>query len=205
MKMTSNLVPHRVQGFLERKRPARAPRATSRVSVQCRALRQSALVLTVFFSHPCAAAGMSPVFLPKEALVAKPPIPFQAGSVIRGRRTLAEDELRGKLFSPSGKQKKVHTCPAENCHAAFKRSEHLKRHYRSVHMGSKRECRAPRVGRSMTRLTDAPWLVAHSLPLPTARLQQGLFSQRQLAAARRSGPLGILPLSTKLTPVHALP
>ncbi|ORY54476.1 hypothetical protein BCR35DRAFT_272173, partial [Leucosporidium creatinivorum] len=33
--------------------------------------------------------------------------------------------------------KKVHTCPAENCSAAFKRSEHLKRHYRSVHMGSK--------------------------------------------------------------------
>lgn len=85
------------------------------------------------------AAGQSPVFLPAEALVAKPPIPFTPTSVIRGRRTLAEEELKGKLFSPSGKVKKVHTCPAENCNAAFKRSEHLKRHYRSVHMGSKRE------------------------------------------------------------------
>lgn len=33
----------------------------------------------------------------------------------------------------------VHTCPAENCTAAFKRSEHLRRHYKSVHRGEKRE------------------------------------------------------------------
>ncbi|GAA5970205.1 hypothetical protein JCM8115_000774 [Rhodotorula mucilaginosa] len=31
----------------------------------------------------------------------------------------------------------VHTCPAENCTAAFKRSEHLRRHYKSVHRGEK--------------------------------------------------------------------
>ncbi|KWU41138.1 hypothetical protein RHOSPDRAFT_8227, partial [Rhodotorula sp. JG-1b] len=30
-----------------------------------------------------------------------------------------------------------HTCPAENCTAAFKRSEHLRRHYKSVHRGEK--------------------------------------------------------------------
>lgn len=92
-------------------------------------------------SNHCAAAGQSPVFLPKEALVANPPIPFTPQSVIRGRRTLDAQELKGKLVSQTGKQKKVHECPAENCTAAFKRSEHLKRHYRSVHMGSKRESR----------------------------------------------------------------
>lgn len=32
----------------------------------------------------------------------------------------------------------VHPCPAENCNAAFKRSEHLRRHYKSVHRGEKR-------------------------------------------------------------------
>ncbi|GAA5881415.1 hypothetical protein JCM3774_004368, partial [Rhodotorula dairenensis] len=31
----------------------------------------------------------------------------------------------------------VHTCPAENCNAAFKRSEHLRRHYKAVHRGEK--------------------------------------------------------------------
>ncbi|GEM11185.1 zinc finger, C2H2-type transcription factor [Rhodotorula toruloides] len=31
----------------------------------------------------------------------------------------------------------VHTCPAENCTAAFKRSEHLRRHYKAVHRGEK--------------------------------------------------------------------
>ncbi|GJN94020.1 hypothetical protein Rhopal_007083-T1 [Rhodotorula paludigena] len=31
----------------------------------------------------------------------------------------------------------VHKCPAENCEAAFKRSEHLRRHYKSVHRGEK--------------------------------------------------------------------
>lgn len=35
----------------------------------------------------------------------------------------------------------VHTCPAENCTAAFKRSEHLRRHYKAVHRGEKRESR----------------------------------------------------------------
>ncbi|BGO95856.1 CRISPR system Cascade subunit CasD [Rhodotorula toruloides] len=31
----------------------------------------------------------------------------------------------------------VHKCPAENCTAAFKRSEHLRRHYKAVHRGEK--------------------------------------------------------------------
>lgn len=47
--------------------------------------------------------------------------------------------LAGTLFSPKGRQRKVHCCPAELCGAAFKRSEHLKRHFRAVHVGAKRE------------------------------------------------------------------
>lgn len=76
--------------------------------------------------------------LPSTALVSNPPIPFQANSVIRGRRTLSPSALAGTLFSPKGRQRKVHCCPADNCGAAFKRSEHLKRHYRAVHVGAKR-------------------------------------------------------------------
>lgn len=72
-------------------------------------------------------------------LLPNPPIPFTPNSVIRGRRTAALSELAGKVFSPTGKERKVHGCPAENCGAAFKRSEHLKRHYKAVHMGQKRE------------------------------------------------------------------
>ncbi|KAK4048638.1 C2H2-type domain-containing protein [Microbotryomycetes sp. JL201] len=81
-------------------------------------------------------AGQSPMFLADEALVEHPPIPFTPQSVIRGRRTLAADALLNKISAP-GKSKKVHACPAQHCKAAFKRSEHLKRHYKSVHMGSK--------------------------------------------------------------------
>ncbi|KAM0787318.1 hypothetical protein ACM66B_007091 [Microbotryomycetes sp. NB124-2] len=81
-------------------------------------------------------AGQSPMFLANEELVENPPIPFTPQSVIRGRRTLKPDELLNKIAKP-GKQKKIHTCPAQHCNAAFKRSEHLKRHYKSVHMGSK--------------------------------------------------------------------
>jgi hypothetical protein len=73
------------------------------------------------------------------ALVANPPIPFAPNSVIRGRRTMSPTALLGTLFSPKGRVRKVHCCPAENCGAAFKRSEHLKRHYRAVHVGAKRE------------------------------------------------------------------
>lgn len=48
----------------------------------------------------------------------------------------------------------VHTCPAENCTAAFKRSEHLRRHYKSVHRGEKREFGAGFSRRSL--LADSP-------------------------------------------------
>lgn len=61
--------------------------------------------------------------------------------VVRGRRTHSPGQLEGQLKTPSGKPMKVHSCPAEGCEAAFKRSEHLKRHYRSVHLGAKRESR----------------------------------------------------------------
>lgn len=90
-------------------------------------------------SHPIRPRSNSTAHLPSVSLVANPPIPFLPKSVIRGRRTQSPSALAGTLFSPHGKQKKVHTCPAENCGAAFKRSEHLKRHYRAVHVGSKRE------------------------------------------------------------------
>lgn len=35
----------------------------------------------------------------------------------------------------------AHRCPAENCSAAFKRTEHLRRHYKAVHRGEKRTSR----------------------------------------------------------------
>ncbi|SDA04003.1 BZ3501_MvSof-1269-A2-R1_Chr3-2g05825 [Microbotryum saponariae] len=63
--------------------------------------------------------------------------PFNKNTVIRGRRTMAANEMEGKLLSKTGKIKKVHICPADSCDAAFKRSEHLKRHYKAVHIGAK--------------------------------------------------------------------
>lgn len=71
----------------------------------------------------------------------------KSAAVIRGRRTYSPGQLEGQLKTPSGKPMKVHSCPAEGCDAAFKRSEHLKRHYRSVHLGAKRASfrRAPLV------------------------------------------------------------
>ncbi|SCV74510.1 BQ2448_7539 [Microbotryum intermedium] len=63
--------------------------------------------------------------------------PFNKNTVIRGRRTMAANEMEGKLLSKTGKIKKVHICPADSCEAAFKRSEHLKRHYKAVHIGAK--------------------------------------------------------------------
>ncbi|KAL8276686.1 hypothetical protein RQP46_010954 [Phenoliferia psychrophenolica] len=74
------------------------------------------------------------------------------GSVVRGRRTYSPGQLEGQLKTPSGKAMKVHACPAENCAAAFKRSEHLKRHYRSVHLGAKPfDCEDPKCGKSFSR------------------------------------------------------
>ena len=90
----------------------------------------------VFATSSAALQSLSTV-----ALVAKPPIPFAPNAVIRGRRTMSPTALLGTLFSPKGRVRKVHCCPAENCGAAFKRSEHLKRHYRAVHVGAKRESR----------------------------------------------------------------
>ncbi|GAA5999776.1 hypothetical protein JCM10207_005905 [Rhodosporidiobolus poonsookiae] len=45
-----------------------------------------------------------------------------------------EDEPRKKVKKRGNK---VHVCPADNCSAAFKRPEHLRRHYKSVHCGDK--------------------------------------------------------------------
>ncbi|GAA6039520.1 hypothetical protein JCM8097_008364 [Rhodosporidiobolus ruineniae] len=47
---------------------------------------------------------------------------------------------------------KVHVCPAENCGAAFKRSEHLRRHFKSVHRGEKPwPCTIEGCGKSFSR------------------------------------------------------
>ncbi|BGP51929.1 CRISPR system Cascade subunit CasD [Rhodotorula kratochvilovae] len=106
-------------------------------------------------------------YLPQDAMVAHPPVPFQPHTVLRGRRTQAAAPLPAAA-SPSGGEEgsaspdvvaaplpagkkggkgskgglskasaSVHKCPAENCKAAFKRSEHLRRHYKSVHRGEK--------------------------------------------------------------------
>lgn len=56
-------------------------------------------------------------------------------TVIRGRRTASLQALQGVLLTPTGKVRKVHECPEPTCTAAFRRSEHLKRHYKSVHIG----------------------------------------------------------------------
>ncbi|GAA5859287.1 hypothetical protein JCM8547_008953 [Rhodosporidiobolus lusitaniae] len=60
---------------------------------------------------------------------------------------------------PGEKKKKVkkrgtavHACPAEGCTAAFKRSEHLRRHYKSVHRGEKPwPCTIEGCGKSFSR------------------------------------------------------
>ncbi|GAA5948192.1 hypothetical protein JCM3775_000334, partial [Rhodotorula graminis] len=44
---------------------------------------------------------------------------------------------KGSKGGLSKAQASVHVCPAEHCTAAFKRSEHLRRHYKSVHRGEK--------------------------------------------------------------------
>ncbi|GAA5842925.1 hypothetical protein JCM9279_004030 [Rhodotorula babjevae] len=44
---------------------------------------------------------------------------------------------KGSKGGLSKAQASVHACPAEHCTAAFKRSEHLRRHYKSVHRGEK--------------------------------------------------------------------
>ncbi|KAK4703222.1 hypothetical protein P7C70_g2992, partial [Phenoliferia sp. Uapishka_3] len=73
-------------------------------------------------------------------------------SVVRGRRTYSPGQLEGQLKTPSGKPMKVHSCPAEGCDAAFKRSEHLKRHYRSVHLGAKPfDCEDDKCSKSFSR------------------------------------------------------
>ncbi|GAA5830420.1 hypothetical protein JCM3766R1_002710 [Sporobolomyces carnicolor] len=95
-----------------------------------------------------------PNFLPDQALVRDPPIPFPKNTVIRGRRTHSADSLQAVIeqAEPFAKQKKVHTCPAVNCGAAFKRSEHLKRHYKSVHRGEKPfPCKIENCGKSFSR------------------------------------------------------
>ncbi|GAA6059668.1 hypothetical protein JCM10212_000055 [Sporobolomyces blumeae] len=102
-------------------------------------------------------SNSGPNYLPDVALVKNPPIPFEKNTVIRGRRTHDASSLQRELQagaepSATGKAKKVHTCPAENCGAAFKRSEHLKRHYKSVHRGEKPfPCNVQKCGKSFSR------------------------------------------------------
>jgi len=50
---------------------------------------------------------------------------------------------KGSKGGLSKAQASVHACPAEHCTAAFKRSEHLRRHYKSVHRGEKRASLLP--------------------------------------------------------------
>ncbi|GAA5943064.1 hypothetical protein JCM1841_006468 [Sporobolomyces salmonicolor] len=108
--------------------------------------------------HPFPRSGSvhsnsGPHYLPDQALVPNPPIPFQKHTIIRGRRTHDAASLEAAIQSgAAGKTKKVHTCPAENCGAAFKRSEHLKRHYKSVHRGEKPfPCNVADCGKSFSR------------------------------------------------------
>ncbi|KAI5479592.1 integral membrane protein, glucose receptor Git3 [Pseudohyphozyma bogoriensis] len=116
--------------------------------------------------------------LPDEALVSNPPIPFTKTAVIRGRRTASPGQLEGKLFSPNGKVQKVHACPAENCDAAFKRSEHLKRHYRSVHMGAKPfPCEAANCTKSFSRKDNLQqhMKMVHGVHIPIADIGSASF------------------------------
>ncbi|GAA5962709.1 hypothetical protein JCM3765_006174 [Sporobolomyces pararoseus] len=153
------------------------------------------------FPRPLTAHSNSgPNFLPDQALVSNPPIPFIKNTVIRGRRThdvktlekllefekqkekeekekamklQKEQELLAKIQQQEqqvepeeseesilgyktrkskGKTRKVHPCPAVNCGAAFKRSEHLKRHFKSVHRGEKPfPCKIESCGKSFSR------------------------------------------------------
>ncbi|GAA5941210.1 uncharacterized protein JCM15063_006402 [Sporobolomyces koalae] len=98
-------------------------------------------------------SNSGPNYLPDQALVKDPPIPFVKNTIIRGRRTHDATTLQAVIDdAPVGKQKKVHPCPADNCGAAFKRSEHLKRHYKSVHRGEKPfPCKIENCGKSFSR------------------------------------------------------
>ncbi|GAA5991834.1 hypothetical protein JCM11641_002119, partial [Rhodosporidiobolus odoratus] len=121
-------------------------------------------------------ANSGPHYLPDAAMVANPPVPFSNNTVLRGRRTKAIPTLKAELEAartapppppptppaegeeeqPRKKVKKrgntVHVCPAENCGAAFKRSEHLRRHYKSVHRGEKPwPCQIEGCGKSFSR------------------------------------------------------
>ncbi|GAA5908627.1 uncharacterized protein JCM6883_005607 [Sporobolomyces salmoneus] len=86
--------------------------------------------------------------------VRKNPTLHVKNTVIRGRRTHNPDSLEAVVgpTPPNSKAKKVHPCPATGCNAAFKRAEHLKRHYKSVHKGEKPfPCKVEQCGKSFSR------------------------------------------------------
>ncbi|BGP20344.1 hypothetical protein JCM10213_001603 [Rhodosporidiobolus nylandii] len=68
------------------------------------------------------------------------PLAPPAPAVAQPGGTSAADgqgEGEGEKKKVKKRGNKVHECPAENCTAAFKRPEHLRRHYKSVHRGEK--------------------------------------------------------------------
>lgn len=100
------------------------------------------------------------------------PLPKQA--VIRGRRTASLQALQGVLLTPTGKVRKVHECPEPSCTAAFRRSEHLKRHYKSVHIGRRPfPCDWEGCDKTFSRNDNKQqhMSMVHGVKLPTAQSQ----------------------------------
>lgn len=79
--------------------------------------------------------------LPRELRQATQSTSQAAESAARGRRGKSKADLvkDDACKTPSGKPQKLHVCPVATCAAAFKRAEHLKRHWRGVHLNAKRQ------------------------------------------------------------------
>ncbi|GAA5879596.1 hypothetical protein JCM8547_001089 [Rhodosporidiobolus lusitaniae] len=80
----------------------------------------------------------------------------------KGKESEVDEDAEGgetEGVAAEGEKKKVkkrgtamHACPAKGCTAAFKRSEHLRRHYKSVHRGEKPwPCTIVGCGKSFSR------------------------------------------------------
>lgn len=99
------------------------------------------------------------------------------------------EQLQFAGLTKTGHPKKVYVCKAPDCERVFKRSEHLKRHVRSIHTYEKRKPTleiTPGSGVRFGKLTRfcSSVLFAYSLPMPMADLQEVLCPSRQPQAAR---------------------
>ena len=84
----------------------------------------------------------------------------------------------------TGKPKKIFLCKVPECGKCFKRSEHLKRHVRSIHTNEKRKHSDCVALVHVLDLADQTGLVLYSVLLPVAELREVLLQARQPESAR---------------------